>query len=235
MAQSLGIIWRYVQGMSLTFTGQRPVTNLPLPEFSSSIWSFAQLTWPSLDVFAAALKTKGYKESAGKHEFARPLKILLTERLESDATSYVAAQPGAVRLITVVYPLSSTPTDKFRAQWAVHTESFGHLCPHYQRNICLDLTRERIDEVLEQTQFSPAEPVLQGGYEEMVFSDAQMAQEFLDKHSKQMQLSYENFCSAKSFCVGLDSVVQHSEGDRGIKQVILGRVVSMALGLGLVP
>ncbi|TKA76076.1 hypothetical protein B0A49_03005 [Cryomyces minteri] len=159
----------------------------------------------------------------------------LAESLESDATSYVAAQPGAVRLVTVIYPLSGTSKDYFSGQWGFHAESFGTICPHYQRNICLDLTKEKIDKVLEQTQFSSAEPILQGGYEEMVFPDAKTAQEFLDKYSKQMQLSYAKFCSAESFCIGLDSVIPYSEGDRGVKQIVLGRVVSVALGLGLVP
>ena len=241
MAHSLGIISHYIQGLtlrSITAAGQETIRNQPLPTPKGEhIESFAQLTWPGgLEVMQGSFTTQGYKESAGKHIFAVPRIIYLTDRLEPAAEPEVEERikkaKGAVRLIVGLTPLDPNPSD-FRKSWDKHASFCRAICPHYQRNQVLILSPERIVKIFADTQF-PADTVVRvGGYEEFVFESHEAAEAFCERYGEELRESYDGFTTTtgESFCLGFDVVVQYDEVDRGYMQVIIGAVVGMMLRL----
>jgi hypothetical protein len=233
MAASLGIIKRYVQGISLSHVkGACPIRQAPLPEATNPLQAFAQLTWPSIKVLQSALKTSGYKNSAGKHVFATTEQVFLTHRLDEDAGgSLPRAWPrsGATGLpVLLVMVLSARPglsDAEFRTAWDAHAAKWRLLGAAYQRNLALPLTLQQVEAVLGGTAFTPERFALTGGYEEFGFESGEAAQKFIDAHGTALQQSYATFCGPKSYFAGFDRVVPYQESDRGIKQKVVSAVI----------
>ena len=248
MAHSLGIISQYTQGLTLrsamtsqeTFFRNQP---LPVPK-GEPIESFAQLTWPGgLKVMQGSFTTQGYKESAGKHIFAVPRIIYLTDRLEPAPVAVVASRiknaKDAVRLIVGLTPQDNNANpSNFRKSWDKHASFCRAICPHYQRNQVRPLTSEHIQKIFTDTQF-PAGAVVHGvgGYEEFVFENHEAVEVFCERYGEELRESYAGFAATtgdggRSFCLAVDVVVQYDEeADRGYLQVIVGAVVGMMLRL----
>lgn len=92
IAQNLGIIHQYEQGLALPALGQSSLERtalLPLEE-APHYNAFARLTWPRLEVMQGSFTTEDYRQTAGKHIFAAPLKIFLTETLGTEGTRLMA-------------------------------------------------------------------------------------------------------------------------------------------------
>ena len=239
MANTLGIISQYVQGLTLrsvAAVGQESIRNQPLPAPKGEpIESFAQLTWPSgLEVMQGSFTTQGYKESAGKHIFAVPRMIYLTDRLEPAVEAEVHERiktKDAVRPIVGLNPNDPNPSS-FRKSWDKHASFCRTICPHYQRNQVLTISPERIQKIFTDTQF-PADTVVRyGGYEEFVFESNEAAEAFCERYGEDLRKSYDGFTrTGESYCLGFDVVVQYDEVDRGFLQVITGALVGMMLRL----
>ena len=231
MASSLGIISRYVQG--IFFHAQVPgdkshsLPHLPLPRGSEDLQSLAQLTWPSTSVLKGALKTSGYRNSAGKHVFAKPAQLFLTEPLEPAS---LGAQEPNILLIMVVIPLSKERV-AFRRAWDEHAAKFHGKCAHYQRNPAMSLSLSQVEEILGGSQFTPALCQLEGGYEEFGFPTLEDAQRFLGDHREDLEKSYASFCDPASYCLPSDYVVQYGESDIGVQQKLVGKIVSTILSV----
>jgi hypothetical protein len=233
MAASLGIITRYVQGISLRrLKGASPIQQPPLPEAPGSLQAIAQLTWPSIKVLQSALKTSGYKNSAGKHVFAVSQQVFLTNRLDDDAGSALqrawprsAASGLPVLLVMVLFPHANISDAEFRTAWDAHAVKWRQLGAAYQRNLSLPVTRQQVEDILGGTVFTPAVCALRGGYEEFGFESSQAAQKFIDEHTAALGQSYATFCAAESYFAGFDRVVPYDESDRGLKQKVVAKVI----------
>jgi hypothetical protein len=236
IAATLGIITRYVQGLTLrccTDDDVSPIERPPLPESTVPLQIYAQLTWPSTTVLQGSLHSSGYKESAGKHVFATSHQVFLTEYLEVDAADTVDrawplnASPEAapVLLLMVLIPTEQTSDAQFRAAWDVHADRWRKLGVVYQRNMVLPLTPEQVEAILEGSLFPPSVTVRRGGYEEFIFPSCKEAQEFVDTYSDEMQKSYAGFCGPESYFSGFDRKVPFAEGDRGFKQKVMNIVL----------
>jgi hypothetical protein len=240
MAHSLGIIFQYIQGIALHSTpGQDsiPVKNQPLAPPREPIESFAQLTWPGgLEVMQGSFTTQGYKDSAGKHIFAVPRKIYLTDRLEPDSVARegILQSKDAVRLIVGLVPHDPTEISNFRKSWDKHASLCRAICTadnqhYYQRNQILPLDAEHIETIFADTHF-PANAVVRcGGYEEFVFQSGEAARAFCERYGEELRSSYEAFTTGESYFAGFDVVVQYDEKDRGYRQIVAGAVVGMIL------
>jgi hypothetical protein len=223
MANSLGIISRYVQGLALSSAGQQDIKDLPLPAPREPLISFAQLTWPALEVLQGSLQTQGYKNSAGKHIFADAREIFLTERLEPDVGG-----DGAVRLVFVLVPEDSDGAS-FMRLWDEHAAFCRGACARYQRNRLIEIDQARVSDIFRDTQF-PAERVRRwGGYEEFVFESNPDAIAFCQRHGDGLRDSYAGFTSKDSYGMGFDSVAKYDDTDRGYKQIVTGGIVGSVL------
>jgi hypothetical protein len=231
MASTLGIISCYVQGLYLPSTMDcPPLRNLPLPEHTEPYQSFAQLSWPSIGVLQAALHTSGYRDSAGKHEFAVPQHLFLTERLEPEVSFdnlAMAAKP--VMLMMVLAPKSHNDS-VFQEAWDHHAMFSRSVCPRYQRNKTLPVSDAQVKAVFVDTQFPVSTYLAEGGYEEFIFANVEEAQSFLEEHGQSLASSYRGFCREDSWCAMFDFVEQYGQSDIGLRQRIAGAVIGAFLG-----
>jgi hypothetical protein len=233
MAALLGVIERYVQGISLVHAkGASAIQRPPLPEATVPLQAFAQLTWPSVEVLQSALKSSGYKNSAGKHVFATSQHVFLTNRLEEDTGSSVdrawpvgTASVRPVLLVMALSPKEGLDDATFRTAWDKHATRWRGLGAAYQRNLALPLTRPQVEAVLGGTAFTPGLCALRGGYEEFSFASGEAAQKFVDDHGAALQQSYASFCGNGSYFAGFDRVVPYQESDRGPRQKLMARVI----------
>lgn len=228
MAQSLGIISEYIQGLVLPSAGQKDVDNLPIREPEEPLQSFAQLTWPALEVLQGSFTTQGYQESAGKHIFAIPRKIFLTARLEPSMENI--KDGNLIRVVSVLSPAESSDMS-FRKSWDDHAVLCRSICSNYQRNQVLNINPERITQIFADTQFPDTAVLTNGGFEEFVFKSNTEAQAFFGRYGEELRSSYRGFASDESFCVGFDSLVHYGDSDRGYQQMVAGTVVGTLLRL----
>jgi hypothetical protein len=226
MAQSLGIVSEYVQGILLPFAGQKEIDNLPIHGPGVPLKSFAQLTWPALEVLQGSFTTQGYKSSAGKHIFAVPRKIFLTERLEPPVENF--RKRNAVRVVVILLPTESSEGN-FRTYWDKHADLCRSTCSNYQRNQVLNIGTDKVAKIFIDTAFPASAVVGEGGFEEFVFQSNAEAQAFFTQYGEELRLSYDGFTSDASFCVGFDTVVHYDDGDKGYQQIITGIAVSLLL------
>lgn len=229
MARSLGIITRYVQGVVLSAHDQT-LHDLPLTAAKSDLISYAQLTWPSTAVLGGALKTSGYKNSAGKHIFANTDKVFMTEPIGKKSPSASCGKEINILVMTALIPLSSD-REVFTKAWNEHADKFSAKCTYYQRNQTMPLTLSEIEPILGGSLFLPELCQLNGGYEEIGFSTLEEAQSFFSDNQAELRKSYETFCDPASFSMPMDCVVQYGEKDIGIQQSVVGKIVSSALTL----
>ncbi|KAJ5379575.1 hypothetical protein N7509_012694 [Penicillium cosmopolitanum] len=130
VATNLGIILKYVQGLALPLVGQKSLSNLPLKE-GKDCQSFAQLTWPALVVMQGSFLTEGYRNSAGKHRFANPQMIFLTEQL---GQIHNIESKNADEICVVVVVQAKSECSDFEERWATHASYCLSICPKYTRN-----------------------------------------------------------------------------------------------------
>lgn len=110
IAESLGLITRYVQGVRLdTFSSKDSI----LAGSSTPLKAFAQLTWPSTNVLQGTLHTSGYQNSAGKHIFAKTTHCFITERMEPDVTVPASGKDAGMLLTTFLKPKEGLSNEEF--------------------------------------------------------------------------------------------------------------------------
>lgn len=230
IASSLGLISRYVQGVSLQTTAKTLTNASVFPDNTPrQPHSVAQLTWPSAEVLGASLHTQGYKDSAGKHVFATTSQVFMTERLEPDRALDTANMATAVLLTIILIPADNQSDDEFRTKWDQHAAIVRDKIPSYQRNIALPLSPQKVESILHDTAFTPSLCVSRGGYEELVFPTLESAQSFLDKHAHELRESYRDFAGEQSYLASFDHAIVYSEEDRTFKQMLTGALVSNIL------
>lgn len=229
MASSTGLISRYIQGLRLSTSAPdlKVPNNLPLNPLES--WqSIAELTWWNPHTLQGALHTSDYQQSAGKHMFADPKYLFLTEPLEPVATPSRSSAGISVMLF-----IGLTPKDDgdFRSAWDKHASFARSTCEYYQRNAVMSLPQAQIDAIFEGTQFPIPRNVSRGGTETFIFASVKEAQAFCDQHSTALAASYKAFVDEKaSWCLVSDFVEQWGESDIGIKQQVIGTVLGSVLG-----
>lgn len=226
IARSLGIISQYVQGLALSLTGQESLRNQPMSGPQEPIESFAQLSWPALEVMQGSFQTQGYKDSAGKHIFAQPRMIFLTNQLEPEVEHM--NKNNTIRLVCVLNPLDPLDSN-FRKSWDKHASFCRTICANYQRNQVLKLDPEQINIIFFGTQFPKDAVMNYGGYEEFLFASIEDSQAFCKEHGEELGLSYSEFTTKDSYCVGFDVTVQYDHVDRGYQQIIAGAIVGTIL------
>ncbi|RAO68964.1 uncharacterized protein BHQ10_004976 [Talaromyces amestolkiae] len=238
IAINLGIILKYVQGLALPTVGRPKLINLPLEELQYR--SFAQLTWPSLEVLQGSFSTEDYRQSAAKHQFARPFQLFLTERDESSisaslntsSTTLTEIEKTATRLVVTVIPktLSDNENTKFEEQWSRHAQWVCSLGASYTRYRVIPLDETRSRKIFDGTPFDPRLVVTAGGYDEFMFQSQENAAQFLAEHGPQLRSSYLEFVDIDhSHAYAFDHVVQFGTEDRGTWQTIFGLLVGSAL------
>jgi hypothetical protein len=238
IAVNLGIILKYVQGLALPTVGRPQLTNLPLEE--GQYQSFAQLTWPSLEVLQGSFSTEDYRQSAAKHHFASPFRIFLTERDETTICSNVngcsatstEAGKDATRLVITVIPgsLSDSDITKFEEKWDRHAQWVCNLGISYARYRVIPLDQTRLRQIFDGTPFDSQLVTTAGGYDELIFQSQEDAVHFLAEYGAQLRSSYLEFVNIdQSRAYAFDHVVQFGAGDRGPWQTIFGILVGSAL------
>ncbi|KAJ6013972.1 hypothetical protein N7540_008563 [Penicillium herquei] len=240
VATNLGIILQYIQGLALPTLDKPGLSNLPLEE-GSQYQSFARLTWPSVEVMQGSFSTDDYRRSAGKHIFATPFRMLLTECIEppssinSDTGSPIASSTAqqdvySIRLIITVFPNSVLSRAKFEEEWGRHTAWTHSLNIQYTRYAVISLDRERIQRIFDQTPFDPLLVADAGGYDEFLFASHDEATAFLEKYSSQLRSSYKRFVDPiQSFAYAFDELEQFGSADRGLWQKTMGLLVGSLL------
>ncbi|KAJ5732024.1 hypothetical protein N7493_003505 [Penicillium malachiteum] len=132
VATNLGIILQYIQGLALPTLNKPGLSNLPLKE-GRQYQSFARLTWPSVEVIQGSFSTEDYRRSAGKHIFAAPFRIFLTEFIKPPSSTTFNTEPliasptveqdaYSIRLVVTVFPNSNSALSraKFEEKWDRH-------------------------------------------------------------------------------------------------------------------
>ena len=241
MAINLGILNKYVQGLALPTAGRPPLTNLPLEEGGEGgqYRSFAQLTWPSLEVLQGSFSTEDYRRGAAAHQFANPFRIFLTERDiysngNSSATSASRGKPDVTRLVITVLPADQPNINemtKFDEKWTQHAQWASSLPGvSYARYRVISIDQTRIRKIFDGTPFDSQLVTTAGGYDEFMFESHQDAVQFLAEYSSKLRASYLGFVNIeKSRAYAFDDVVQFGPDDRGAWQNIFGLLVGSAL------
>ncbi|KAL4733734.1 hypothetical protein BDV11DRAFT_175409 [Aspergillus similis] len=243
IAQSLGIIHEYVQGLALTTVNKPPLDRAaldPLKE-GSPYQSFARLTWPSLEVMQGSFTTDGYRRSAGGHIFAQPFRIFLTEPVNTMAAqqSVEAVETSANEKIRVIIPIVRSgdvtePGDdaEFEARWAEHALFVASIGVEYSRHRTIAVSQDSLVRIFDGTPFDHRLVVSRGGYDELVFPSHNAAEAFFRQYSSRLQSSYQRFMRLEGIMLFVyDSTVQVGTGDRGWRQVVAGTFVGIALRL----
>lgn len=229
IATNLGIILQYVQGLALPTVGRPQLTNLPLEE--GQYQSFAQLTWPSLEVLQGSFSTEDYRQSAAKHLFASPFRLFLTERAEamSSPATFTEAGEYTTRVVITVIP-SDSDTTKFEDKWNQHAQWACTLGTVYTRYRVIPLDQTRIRKIFDGTPFDSHLVATAGGYDEFMFQSQEDAVQFLAEYGTQLRSSYLEFVNVdQSRAYAFDHVVQFGVSDRGKWQTIFGLLVGSAL------
>lgn len=239
MANDLGIISRYVQGLDLEcVAAASPLVRMPLPEAPAHLASYAQLTWPSIRTLSGALKSSGYKNSAGKHVFANTAHVYMTDLIDEDATASVprlwpvnAAEESPILLFVSVVPKEQMSDEEFRSAWNRHATKCRAMGVPYERHAVVNQTLQEAEKVLENTVFTASLCALRGGYEEFIFANYEAAQKFVDDHTEELKTSYASFTGSGSFCASFDRKMPYGEIDRGLKQQVMQKILGGVFGV----
>ncbi|KAJ5728641.1 uncharacterized protein N7483_003149 [Penicillium malachiteum] len=189
-----------------------------------------------------SFSTDDYRRSAGKHIFATPFRIFLTERVEPLASSITSntgssivspiAEKDAysIRLIVTVFPNSALSGAKSEEEWDRHAAWTHNLNIPYARYAVIPLDQERIQRIFDQTPFDPLLAADAGGYDEFLFASHEEATAFLEEYSSQLRSSYERFVDpTHSFAYAFDDLEQFGSSDRGLWQKTMGLLVGSLL------
>lgn len=232
IATNLGIILQYVQGLALPVAKKSPVTNLPLDKPGHDYHSFARLAWPSLEVMQGYFSTADYQNTAGKHIFAEPFAIFLTEPL-GPAFIEERENPEIVRVIVNLKP--ENDDEHFQDEWDTHASFWQNVHIKYARHKILNLDDKRVQKIFAGTQFDPQYVARRGGYEEFVFDSEAEATAFFQKYAQDLCRSYTRFANVSiSNCLAFDSQVIFDAADRGVWQVTAGLFVGTLLSAKVV-
>ncbi|KAJ5321531.1 hypothetical protein N7476_004533 [Penicillium atrosanguineum] len=171
--------------------------------------------------------TEDYRNSAGKHRFASPQMIFLTEQL--DQIHGIESKSGDEICVVVVVQAKSEGSD-FEKRWATHASYCLSICPKYTRNRVVPLKYSQIGTIFAGTQFDPSRVVASGGYEEFCFGGHAEAEDFFHRYGNKLGESYSQFLDdTQSCCYAFDRLVQFADSDRGLWQKAFGLVVSTGL------
>ncbi|OOQ91058.1 hypothetical protein PEBR_02313 [Penicillium brasilianum] len=242
IAQNMGIIHQYEQGLALSTLDQPRLEQSALSpmEEAPDYQAFARLTWPSLEVMQGSFSTEDYRRSAGEHIFAEPFRIFLTEPLGNGGIGQIAKDRGSsegstIRLIVPIQPspvdAADTETD-FEKRWDEHATFIRSISGGYVRHRSLNVSSLRLEQIFDQTQFDPRIVVTRGGYEEFVFESRVAAEEFFKQHSQSIQDSYHRFVDTTQLEVFVfDCVTRFAADQRGWWQTGAGLVIGTTLRL----
>jgi hypothetical protein len=180
--------------------------------------------------------TEGYRESAGKHIFAQPFQIFLTEPLGTNGARQALKnsrneEGQTFRVIMPIQPRSANEVD-FEERWNEHADFIRSIVSGYTLHRSLNILHDRLKQIFDQTQFDHRLVVAQGGYEEFVFGSRGEAESFFGRHGKEIRDSYSHFVDPAQFKVFIfDSVTKFAVEQRGLWQIGMGLVVGTALRL----
>ncbi|KAL2820610.1 hypothetical protein BJX63DRAFT_427936 [Aspergillus granulosus] len=240
IAQNLGIIHEYEQGLALPILNQPGLdqTSLfPIKE-APNYQAFARLTWPSLEVMQGSFTTDDYRRSAGEHIFAQPFQIFLTEALGPHGTRDMAKVAGSIEddTIRVIVPIHSRLADEasdgfnFEEIWDEHASFFRSTGVAYTRHRSLQFSPDRLVRIFDQTQFDHRLVVSRGGYEEFAFGSRAAAEDFFRQYSQTLRDSYERLVDPLQLEVFVfGCVTRFAAEQRGWWQVGAGFLVGTAL------
>ncbi|KAL3464838.1 hypothetical protein BJX64DRAFT_286024 [Aspergillus heterothallicus] len=189
IAQTLGIIHEYMQGLALTTANKSPLDQAILDwlEEGSAYRSFARLTWPSLEIMWGSLTTEGYHRSAGDHIFAQPVRIFLTELMDTMAAEETTknVDHNANDIIRVIIPIICSGDVGelrddlgFEARWDEHALFVRSTGVTYSCYRTIDVSHDSLVRIFEGTPYDHLLVVSRGGYEELVFPSHNAAKAF---------------------------------------------------------
>jgi hypothetical protein len=240
IAQNLGIIHQYEQGLALPTLEQPSLERtafFPLEE-ARNYDAFARLNWPRLEVMQGSFTTEDYRRTAGEHIFAAPFKIFLTEMMDAEGTRQMARDLGSkediIRVIVPIQPLANGVGKQanFEESWDEHAFFVQSTGAAYTRFRSLKVTPDRLVRIFDQTQFDHRLVVGQGGYEEFLFDSPAAAERFFRQFAEGIRKSYKRFVDlSMSQLFIYDHVMQFAAEQRGWSQVGAGMMVGTALRL----
>ncbi|KAJ5993768.1 hypothetical protein N7451_009492 [Penicillium sp. IBT 35674x] len=237
IAQNLGIIHQYEQGLALQTLKQSSLDRsalLPLEE-APKYDAFARLTWPRLEVMQGSFTTEDYRRTAGEHVFAEPFQIFLTEPLSTEATRQIAKDSVSEEdIIRVIIPIQHSANGvvsdtEFEERWNQHASFISSTGAAYTRHRSLDISPDQLARIFDQTQFDYRLVVARGGYEELLFHSRAPAEKFFKQYAKEMRDSYDRFVDPALELFIYDHVMQFAAEQRGWWQVGVGLAVGTAL------